>query len=100
MSAVPRIAEVIRAGARAEGDRRGRHGSRGRITALTPLTVDLLGIDLTLNASEVELSADVLRYDASEGLQVGDALALVEVGEGDWIAVAVLSDTTIRPVPA
>lgn len=92
------LADAIRAGARRHDENAGRRVYRGVITGLSPLAVDLLGVDLNLDDQDIELSQDVARYDASEGLDVGDALALLEVDDGDWIAVSVLSETTIRPV--
>jgi hypothetical protein len=98
-AAARRLAHAIRQGARQHDRKAGRRVYRGVIRTLSPLSLDLLGVDLTLDDRDVELSQDVLRYDASEGLRVGDTLALLEVQEGDWIAVSVVSDTTIRPVP-
>lgn len=93
------LAHAIRHGAARHEQRHGRRSYRGTITSLTPLAIDLHGVDLNLDDQDVELSQDVQRYDASEGLQIGDQLALLEVAPGDWIAATVISDTTIRSVP-
>lgn len=94
------LAGAIRRGAQRHDQKVGRRVYRGVITSLSPLGIDLLGVDLSLDNTDVQLSQDVARYDASEGLRIGDSLALLEVDEGDWLAVTVVSDTTIRTVPA
>ena len=93
------VARAIRRGAQRHSERKGRSVSRAVITALDPLELDLLGSDMALDADDVDFSQEVERYDASEGLNVGDTLSLIEVEEGDWIAVGVVSDTEVRPVP-
>jgi hypothetical protein len=93
------LSSAIRAGARRHEERTGRRVYRGVITSLAPLGVDLEGLDLSLDAQDIQLSQDVERYKASEGLHVGDGLALLEVDDGDWIAVTVISDTAVRTVP-
>lgn len=97
--AASRVAHAIRAGARRHEERNGRRVYRGVITSLAPLAIDLLGVDLALDALDVDFSQDVARYAASEGLQIGDSLALNEVADGEWVAVTVISDTAIRAVP-
>lgn len=96
-SAERHLARGIRAALRRHDERRGRHVARGRIITLNPLGVDLLESDLTLDEDDIDLSQDVRRYDATEGLAVDDVLALLEVAEGDWIAVSVLSDHAVEP---
>lgn len=94
------LAHAIRHGAKRHDQNAGRRVYRGTITSLSPLAIDLHGVDLNLDEDDVELSQEVERYKASEGLQVGDQLGLIEVQDGDWIAVSVQSDTTVRSVPA
>lgn len=94
------VATAIRNGVRRHEERVGPRVYRGTITGLSPLAIDLHGVDLNLDDQDVQLSQDVQRYDTSEGLAVGDQLALIEVAEGDWIATTVISDTAIRSVPA
>lgn len=93
------VAHAIRRGAQRHSERKGNPVSRARIVSLDPLSLDLLGSDMTLDDDDVDLSQEVARYDASEGLEVGDTLTLMEVEEGDWVAVGVVSDTEVRPVP-
>jgi hypothetical protein len=93
------LARAIRHGAQRHSERKGHPVSRAVITSLDPLALDLLGSDMTLGDDDVDFSQEVERYDASEGLNVGDTLTLMEVQEGDWIAVGVVSDTEVRPIP-
>lgn len=93
------VAHAIRRGAQRHSERKGHPVSRAIILSLDPLELDLLGSDMTLNDDDVDFSQEVERYDASEGLNVGDTLSLIEVEEGDWIAVGVISDTEVRPIP-
>lgn len=94
------LAHAIRNGAKRHDQNAGRRVYRGTITSLSPLAIDLHGVDLNLDDQDVEFSQDVARYDASEGLHAGDQLGLIEVADGDWIAVSVQSDTAVRTVPA
>lgn len=55
--------------------------------------VDLHGEDLRLDEDDVTLGQTVRRYNADTGLRRGDALILLELGEGDFVAVDVESDT-------
>lgn len=87
------LAHAIRHGARRHEQRHGRRVYRGTITSLSPLGVDLLGVDLTLDADDIDLSQDVALYDQNVGLVVGDVLALIEPEQGDFIATTVVSDT-------
>jgi hypothetical protein len=87
------LAHAIRRGAQRHDERQGRRVYRGTITSLSPLGVDLLGVDLTLDEDDLELSADVEAYDTTTGLAVGDVLMLLEVEDGDFVAVAVVADT-------
>jgi hypothetical protein len=93
------LADAFHLAARRQSERRGRQHGRGEITSLAPLIVNLLGTDLVLGAADIELGASVLRFDATEGLAVGDVLALAEMAEGEWMAVDVGTAKTIRPVP-
>lgn len=83
---------AIRAGARRHAERIGRSVHRGRVSQVSPLIVDLLASDLLLEEDQIELGQDVARYDDTDGIAVGDILALLEVEQGDWIAVTVVSD--------
>lgn len=90
-------AAAIREGARRQVDRQRGGTARATVTRVSPLELDLHGSDLTLDADDVELSQDVRRYHASEGLKVGDVLVVTEVDEGDWIAQTVTSDSDVTP---
>jgi hypothetical protein len=92
------LADAFHLAGQRQAERRGRQHGRGEITSLSPLIMNLLGTDLVLGQDDVELGASVLRFDASEGLAVGDVLALVEMAEGEWMAVDVGTAKTIRPV--
>lgn len=87
------LAAAIRHGARRHDERHGPRVYRGTITSLSPLGVDLLNTDLSLDADDIEYSTTVTDYDTATGLVKGDVLALIEVDDGDFVAVAVVSDT-------
>jgi hypothetical protein len=55
--------------------------------------LDLHGEDLELDEDDVTLGQSVRRYDADVGIEEGDLLVLLEVGDGDFSAVDVESDT-------
>lgn len=73
-------------------------GGSGRYRATVTLwqgeqrfAVDVHGLDLELDEQDVTLGQSVRRYDASVGVQVGDALVLAEVADSDFVAVEVES---------
>lgn len=100
MSEAARIlADAIRGDGRRRAKRENRSRARATVTSVDPLELDLHGSDLVLDDDDVEFSQDVARYSASEGLDEGDVLVLIEVDEGDWVAVTVVSDKDVRAVP-
>jgi hypothetical protein len=56
-------------------------------------TVDLHGHDLDLTDDDVTLGQTVRRYEADVGIKEGDNLVLLELADGDFVAVEVESDT-------
>jgi hypothetical protein len=57
--------------------------------------VDVMGLDLDLDEGFVTLSQAVRAYDQTPGVDVGDNLVLVEVDEGEFVAVGVESSTAL-----
>ena len=87
------LAGAIRHGARRHHEHVGPRMYRATIISLDPLGVDLLGVDLNLDDQDIEMSTTVETYDQAIGLQLGDVLMLNEVQDGDFVAIAVVSDS-------
>lgn len=80
-----RLASAIRLGIERLHERHGLGRRRGTVLSTSPLRVDLHGEDMELDGQDVTLGRSV----ASEGVSEGDVLVLVEVDEGEWVAVDV-----------
>lgn len=63
----------------------------GEVLSADPLTIRLLGSDLTLTDSTVDLSSSAIAYNNTVGIQEEDTVVLLELN-GYWIVLDVLSD--------
>lgn len=88
-AAARRLAEAMRRVGERGAEARGQHVAT--ITALSPLRLDVADLDLELDAGDVTLGA----LTNSLTLAVGDNLIVVEVDDGEWVAVEALG-----PVPS
>lgn len=94
--AARKMADAFRAAAERHSERQGPGRWRATVTrwaSADDFELDLHGSDLTLDEQDVTLGQTVRRYDADTGIDEGDALILVELDEGDFVAVDVESDT-------
>lgn len=92
-----RLSAGLRSVLAAHTERVGTGRYRATVTAWndqTDFELDVHGLDLTLDAQDVNLGQTVRGYDAITPIDVGDALILVQVGEGDYVAVEVESEET------
>lgn len=86
MNAARRMAGAVRSAVAREVVQHARDQRVGTITRLSPLRLDVEGIDRELDAEEVTLGS----FADSLELAVGDNLVVVEVDENEWIAVEAL----------
>lgn len=88
--AARRIAGAMRSAAEREHERRGPGRHRGSVVQVSPLRVDLHGSDLDpLDGDDVTLGKSVT---AAGPLAEGDVLVLIEVEDGEYVAVDVEED--------
>lgn len=90
-----RLSAGLRAAIAAHTERAGTGRYRATVTAWnsqTDFELDVHGVDLVLDEQDVNLGQTVRAYDAITPIDVGDALILVQVGEGDYVAVEVESE--------
>lgn len=95
MTAAQKLAGALRAAARAQTGRQGPGRWRATITrwqSEQDFECDLHGSDLQLDDEDITLGRSVRREIALGGIEVGDALILVELGEGDYTAIDIESD--------
>jgi hypothetical protein len=75
----------------------------GEVTTRDPLSVDLQGSSLSLTEDEdLVLTQTVRQYDRDQGLDPGDLLVCVEMPDGDWVALDVVTgdeDDDPNPTP-
>lgn len=57
----------------------------------SPIQVEVTNSSLVLDEDDLSLGQGVRRYHIDKGLQVGDALSLDPLGNGDWLAQEVFS---------
>jgi len=94
-AAARKMADAFRAAADRHAERHGPGRYRATVTTWNgqdDFELDLHGSDLTLDQDDVTLDQTVRRYDADTGIAEDDALILLELGEGDFVAVGVESD--------
>jgi microcystin-dependent protein len=64
----------------------------GIVRQVDPLQVELGHTNFVLDSDELVVTQEVRRYDATTGLQVGDALGLMPMESGEYLAVGVVSN--------
>lgn len=90
------VAAAIREGARQHADAHGPGRYRATVTrwaGQSDFAVDVHGLDMTLSDDDVTLSQAVRDYDARVGIAAQDVVILLDLGQHDFSAVAVESDT-------
>jgi hypothetical protein len=90
--------DAIRTGARQDAEERGPGRFRGEVTRWggeDDFVIGLHGEDMDLDEDDVTLGQSVRTYHRDVGIDVGDTLILVEVGEADFVAVDVESDNDL-----
>jgi hypothetical protein len=96
------IARAVKEGSRTGHDDYGGGRYRATVTrwvSQSDFRLDVHGEDLELDEDDVNLGQSVRRYDAGPGIDVGDSLILIEVGEDDFVAVEVESVTASAGTP-
>lgn len=91
---IKEAAQAIRDMSRQVLDTHGVHVRYGEIIATSPLRVSVHGIEEPIEETDGDLvlGDTVRRRDADVALGVGDTLVLMLLGDGDWVAVEVISD--------
>lgn len=87
---VRNLAGAMRRAARREHARRGPGRYEGVVQRVSPLLVDVLGIDADLDDDDITIGDALAAYLVTTPLAVNDVLVLVETEEGDYDAVDVL----------
>lgn len=94
-STAARLAEGMRAATAAHNKSRGTGRYRATViswTSQSRFELEAHGVDLQLDEEDVTLGQTVRAYDVLHPIHAGDALILVEVAEGDYVAVDVESE--------
>lgn len=86
------LAGALRRHAHRAVARQARARVEGIVQSVSPLLVDVAGLDAQLDDRDVTIGNALAAHLAAAPLAVGDALVLVEAADGDYDAVEVLRD--------
>lgn len=78
------FADAMRLAAERSHERRGTGRYRATVLAVNPLRLDLHGSDL-----QIDSGVTLERRVAADGFEIGDVLILLEVDDGEFVAIGV-----------
>lgn len=74
-------------------DQRGPHYAT--VLEVDPISAEVHDLNLLLEDEDLSLCQQVRFYHEQFGIDEGDTLLVHEMGDGDWVATAVLSDKDV-----
>lgn len=77
-------------------DQRQQLGEYGTVKRVNPLEIELMHTDDVIDSDELVVTQAVRQYDRDVGLKAGDSVTLMQMENGEVVAIGVISDSPLH----